>query len=124
MFNHLSYRRWTQLEVTIHTGQAVFGEFEFTAEEQRIYSEGVEAITAGTAQALSTSHGFSRHRRVLDLGGGTGSFLMAVLHRHPYLACALVELPPVAAVARRRLAATPLARRMRIGVYLLSRVNP
>jgi spermidine synthase len=54
-------------------------------------SEGVEAITAGTAQVLPTRYDFSRHRRVLDLGGGTGSFLMAVLRRHPDLACTLFE---------------------------------
>ncbi len=112
--NRLSYARWTKLEEAVRTGKAVFGEFAFTAEEQRIYSEGVEAITAGTAQALSIHYDFSRHRRVLDLGGGTGSFLLAVLRRHPDLACTLFELPLVAAVARRNLAANPLAQRIRI----------
>jgi SAM-dependent methyltransferase len=114
MFNRLSYARWTHLEEAVRTGKAVFGEFAFTAEEQPIYSEGVEAITAGTAQALATHYDFSRHRRVLDLGGGTGSFLLAILRRYPDLACTLFELPSVAAVARRNLAAIALAERLRI----------
>jgi SAM-dependent methyltransferase len=74
----------------------------------------VEAITAGTAQVLPTRYDFSRHRRVLDLGGGTGSFLMAVLRRHPDLTCTLFESPPVAAVARHRLAVDSLAQRIQI----------
>ena len=82
-FNRLSYPRWAHLEEAVRTGKAVFGEFAFSAEEQQIYSEGVEAITAGTAQALATRYDFSRHRRVLDLGGGTGSFLVAILQQHP-----------------------------------------
>ena len=113
-FNRLSYPRWTHLEEAVRTGKAVFGEFAFSAEEQQIYSEGVEAITAGTAQALAMHYDFSRHRRVLDLGGGTGSFLVAILQQHPTLACTLFELPSVAAVARRRLATTPLAQDLRI----------
>src|SRR4029453_10110645 len=80
-FNRLSYPRWEHLEEAVRTGAAVFGEFAFTPEEQQIYSEGVEAITAGTAQALATQYDFSRHRQVLDLGGGTGSFLRVTL-RH------------------------------------------
>jgi O-methyltransferase domain/Dimerisation domain len=113
-FNRLSYPRWAHLEEAVRTGTAVFGEFAFTTEEQQIYSEGVEAITAGTAQALATQYDFSRHRQVLDLGGGTGSFLRAILRQHPTLACTLFELPPVAAVSRRQLASTPLAQRLRI----------
>jgi phospholipid N-methyltransferase len=113
-FNRLSYPRWVHLEEAVRTGKAVFGEFAFTADEQQIYSEGVEAITAGTAQALATQYDFSRHRRVLDLGGGTGSFLMAILRQHPTLACTLFELPSVASVARRRLATTPLAQDLQI----------
>ena len=113
-FNHLSYPRWAHLEEAVRTGKAVFGEFAFTTDEQKIYSEGVEAITAGTAQALATQYDFSPHRRVLDLGGGTGSFLIAILRQHPHLACTLFELPPVAAVARRRLTTTPLAQDLQI----------
>jgi hypothetical protein len=37
------------------------------------------------AAALAASYDFSRHRRVLDVGGGTGSFLIAVLRRHSAL---------------------------------------
>ena len=52
-----------QLEAVVRTEQAVFGEFAFTPEEQQLYTEGVEAITAGTARALATTYDFARPRR-------------------------------------------------------------
>lgn len=69
-WNRLNYHRWTKLEEAVRTDQAVLGEFAFTAEEQPLYTEGVEAITAGTARALAMTYDCSRHRRILDLGGG------------------------------------------------------
>jgi len=84
-WNRLSYKRWLTLEDSIRQGQGVAGEFNFTAEEQKIFSEGVEFFSAGHALALAAAYDFSRHRRVLDLGGGTGSFLKVLLQRYPQL---------------------------------------
>ena len=102
-WNRLSYKRWLTLEDSIRKGQGVAGEFNFTAEEQKIFSEGVESFSAGHALALAAAYDFSRHRRVLDLGGGTGSFLKVLLQRYPQLQCTLYELPTAAAVAGQRL---------------------
>ena len=113
-WNQLNYQRWTQLEEVVRTEQAVFGEFAFTPEEQQLYTEGVDAITAGTARALATTYEFAGHRQVLDLGGGTGSFLLAVLRQHPHVEATLFDAPAVAALARQRLAGSPVAARLRI----------
>lgn len=113
-WNQLNYPRWTELEEVVRTEQAVFGEFAFTAEEQQLYTEGVEAITAGTARALATTYEFARHRKVLDLGGGIGSFLLAVLRQHTNVEATLFDVPAVAALARQRLAGSPVATRLRI----------
>ncbi len=113
-WNRLSYRRWLGLEDSVRKGKGVAGEFNFTAEEQKIFSEGVEAFSAAHAAALAATYDFSRHRRVLDLGGGTGSFLIAILQRYPELQCTLFELPAAAAVARQRLEGDPLGRKINI----------
>src|SRR5438093_5089555 len=113
-WNQLSYPRWMQLEAAIHIDQALFGFLEFTDEQQRVFSEGVAVLAAGTAQALATAYDFSRHRRVLDLGGGTGSFLLALLPRYSGLAATLFEMPSAAAIARQHLASTPYAGRITV----------
>jgi SAM-dependent methyltransferase len=113
-WNRLSYKRWLMLEESIRKGRGTAGEFNFTAEEQKIFSEGVEAFSGGHALALAATYDFSQHRRVLDLGGGTGSFLKALLKRYPELQCTLYELPAAAVIARQRLTDDPIGRHIQI----------
>jgi hypothetical protein len=107
VLDQICYPLWMHLENAVRRGegQSHFG--RFTEDEQEIFSNGVEAITAGMAASLAEIYDFGRHRRVLDVGGGTGSFLIAVLHRHPELRGTLFELPGACAVARGRLAREP-----------------
>lgn len=113
-WNRLSYPRWTRLEEAIRTDRMIFGESGFTEQDQKLYSEGVEAVTAGTAQALADNYDFGRHQRILDLGGGTGSFLTAVLSRFGSVQSTLFDLPAVAAATRRVLAGTPHEARIQV----------
>jgi len=108
-WNHISYPGWTHLETSVRKEQPAVGYLSgaLTTEQERIFAEGVEAITAGTAQALATTYNFSRHHRVLDLGGGTGSFLAAALRQYRGLDATLFETPAVASIARQRLSGNP-----------------
>jgi O-methyltransferase domain/Dimerisation domain len=106
-WNHISYPGWLALEDAVRAGagQAKFG--QFSIEEQQIFSAGVQAFSMATAASLAANYDFSRHRRLLDIGGGTGSFLLAVLRRHAALRGTLFELPGACEVARQRLANEP-----------------
>jgi hypothetical protein len=105
--NHISYGLWTNLEAAVRAGEGRRQFGGFTAEQQEIFSAGVEAFTAASAAALAANYDFARHRRVLDVAGGSGSFLIPVLRRHPALQATLFELPGACAVARQRLAGEP-----------------
>jgi O-methyltransferase domain len=48
------------------------------------------------------------------VAGGTGSFLIAIMHRHPGLRGTLFELPAICAVACRRLAHDPESARIEV----------
>ena len=113
-FNCLSYRRWLTLEDSVRLGRGASGEFNFTPEEQEIFSEGVAALTAGQAAALSESYDFGHHSRLLDLGGGTGSFLAEISQRYPTLQSTLFEFPAAASVAREKLRGTSFMNRVNI----------
>lgn len=110
--DQFTYRRWTRIAEAVRTGQAVFGEFALSPDEQSLYTSGVEAITAGAAHALPRVYDFGRHHRLLDLGGGSGSFLLTVLRQFPYMEGTLFDLPAVTALTRQRLANNPLTTRV------------
>jgi hypothetical protein len=110
--NAIVYPLWEGLERAVRTDGPARG--ELTAEQQKIFSEGVEALTAGPAYALATTYDFGRHRRLLDVAGGTGSFLVAILAVHPALKGTLFELPQVAELAERNLAASRVADRVSV----------
>jgi SAM-dependent methyltransferase len=110
--NAFVYPLWEGLERAVRTDGPARG--ELTAEQQKIFSEGVEALTAGPAHALAANYHFGRHRRLLDVAGGTGSFLVAILSANPALNGTLFELPEVAEIASRKLAASPVADRVSV----------
>jgi len=106
-WNRISYGAWQDLDQTLRTGVAAHAGRKLTPEQEELFSRGVAAITAGAANALATKYDLARHQRVLDLGGGTGSFLTAMLARHPRLSATLFEQPATAEIARNVLAGTP-----------------
>jgi O-methyltransferase domain/Dimerisation domain len=106
-FDQISYPTWQKLADAVRTGngQAQFGKFD--ERQQEIFSAGVESFSGPGAAALATNYDFGHHRKVLDVAGGTGSFLVAVLKRHANLRGTLLELPGPCAVARQKLANLP-----------------
>jgi ubiquinone/menaquinone biosynthesis C-methylase UbiE len=113
-WDQISYPMWQQLADAVRSGerQAQFGRFD--SRQQEIFSMGVEAFTAPVAAVLAQTYDFGRHRRILDVAGGTGSFLVAVLKNHPALQATLFELPGPCAVARLKLENLPEGKRISI----------
>lgn len=112
-WDRLSYPTWLGFEEAIRTGQGQ-STMKLSAEQEQIFLEGVEAIQAAPAAALPEVYDFAGHERVLDLGGGTGSWLAAILRRYPQLQGTLFDLPEAAGVARPRLAEDPARARAEV----------
>jgi O-methyltransferase domain/Dimerisation domain len=102
LFNRLSYPTWNGLGDTVRNDGKKDTILDFSQEDQGIFSAGVEAASSGGAMALATSYDFGRHRALLDIGGGTGSFLKIIGRQHPHLELTLFELPRAASYARSR----------------------
>ncbi|MBV9416130.1 MAG: methyltransferase domain-containing protein [Solirubrobacterales bacterium] len=112
--NAIAYPLWEGFEWAVRNDAPARG--ELSEAQQKIFSEGVEAMTAGPARALATRYDFSQHRRLLDIGGGTGSFLIGILSANPGMEGTLFELPQVAEIAERTLAASPVADRVSVTI--------
>ncbi len=66
------------------------------------------------AEELLDAFPFARHRCLLDVGGGDGSFLIAAAARAPQLRLMLFDLPGVVAQAHRRFEAAGLSGRAQL----------
>lgn len=110
-WDQLSYPMWTGFGEAVRTGQGR-STGALSVDDQHIFSEGVEAIQAAPASALVGGYDFSKHERLLDLGGGNGSWLLAALQQNPRLRGTLFELPGPADLARKRLAQHAIGQRV------------
>lgn len=83
----------------------------FAPERIAAYSQLMSTSQSLIASEVLDAWSMRRHRRVLDVGGGDGTFLTAVATRWPHLDGFLFDLPPVAERAAARFAAHGLGTR-------------
>ena len=63
-------------------------------------------------EAFAAKFDFSKFTSLCDVGGATGLLSTEVAKRHPHLKCTSFDLPPVAPIARKHIAAAGLAERV------------
>ena len=108
---------------TVKTGRpgfdAVFGMgvFDFLAEHPEnaaTFDAAMSERTAAFAPSVADACDFSDMRTVIDVGGGQGTLLAAILRKHGHLHGVLLETPTVAARATELLGAIDLADRSQV----------
>ena len=107
----VSYPAWMQLEPVL---RGRWAPQQLSPELAEVFSAGVEALTAGPAQALAAAYDFTAHRRLLDVGGGTGSITAAITRRHPQLQATVLERAEVVPLAQRRIQGAGLQSRISV----------
>ncbi|EFJ50065.1 hypothetical protein VOLCADRAFT_89050 [Volvox carteri f. nagariensis] len=86
--------------------EAAFGSdwYSYVAQhplESTAFDKAMTATSAAAAQSVALGYDFSRHGTVMDVGGGQGMLMTAILHHHPGVRAGYVlELPDVVARAR------------------------
>jgi SAM-dependent methyltransferase len=100
----LQWKAWGDLEYSIHTGKAavehvsgqkLWGYLTAHPEEAQIYAHALTGASGILNQAIARSYDFSSYNTVVDVGGGQGSLLAAILRLNPTLKGVLFELPQV-----------------------------
>jgi ubiquinone/menaquinone biosynthesis C-methylase UbiE len=116
-------------------GTDLFSFLQQSAEASEIFQASMTARSRVEAEAVARIRDFSEYETIIDVGGGTGVLLEAVLRANPRSRGALFDVPSVIAQARGRLAASDVAPRIEIvegdffetvtpggNFYLLSRI--
>jgi O-methyltransferase domain/Dimerisation domain len=137
------YRPLTELPHSVRTGEPafprVFGKpaFDYYAEHAEAARVFDGAMAAGSAffSQIPRAYDFSRTRTIVDVGGGNGALLAAILAAHPHAAGIVLDLPHVVEATRGSLRRHGLADRCEViggdffacvpdggDVYILSRI--
>lgn len=103
------WRSWGELRHAIKTGQPafdqVYGEplFDYFAknpEPARVFDEAMAGRSAAEITALLAAYDFSDAGHIVDVGGGNGTLLSAILAKYPQLEGTVFDLPHVVDAAR------------------------
>ena len=103
---------WSHLMQSVRTGEiafnTVFGTDVWTYRAAHpsmaaVFDEAMGKLANLYDKAVLSSYSFAQFRKVIDVGGGNGSFLIALLEAHEGLAGVLFDLPHVAEKARHNL---------------------
>jgi hypothetical protein len=107
-------RPWGQALHSVKTGHPsfrhVFGEEFFpylawNAEAAQIFNDAMDGAASVDIAAVVEAYDFSKFGRIVDVGGGHGSLIAAILQANPGLTGVLFDLPEVVAGARKILEA-------------------
>src|SRR4051794_14257383 len=99
-WDRLSYPAWEDLAGALGSGRPAREIFEIDDALVPIMSAGIAAATAAACHALPAAAGLAAAGRVLDIGGGTGSWSIALAAADPTLTATVLELADVARIAR------------------------
>ncbi|MDT7789790.1 MAG: hypothetical protein QOF58_8209 [Pseudonocardiales bacterium] len=102
-WDKISYPAWTDLAGALGRGKPAHDLSEIDDELVPVVSAGIDAATAGACRALPHVAELPAQSRVLDIGGGTGSWSVALADADPSLTATVFELPGVADFATARL---------------------
>ena len=103
------WRTWGHLRHSIRTGENAFksmngkGIWEYRTEHPElgaVFDRSMTEISRGAAEAVVGAYDFSEFRHVVDVGGGRGLMLAAILNAHPQMRGTLFDLPGVVAGAK------------------------
>lgn len=106
------YAAWGELEHSVRHGEVAFDRLFGTdvwdyrrhhAQRSELFNQAMAALASGLDLALIASAAFAGVKRLVDVGGGDGSLLVALLGQHPSMRGVLFDLPHVVADARARI---------------------
>ena len=96
---------------SVYDGADVWTEHEEDTDAAVRFTAAMHAISERPAAALADAWRWGEAGRLLDVGGGSGAYPIAVLGRFPGITAEVLDLAPVCVEAERRFAAAGLGER-------------
>jgi hypothetical protein len=102
----LSWNAWAGLEHSVRTGESgfelahgssAFEHLKHHPADAKKFDDGMRSLSRQIDAAVVASYDFSRFRKVIDVGGGHGGLLAAILRANSQLHGILLDMPGVVA---------------------------
>jgi len=117
------HQAWGELFHSVRTGEPGFEVsfgvpfFQYMTEHPHrhsIYDSAMGAFGRAETEPILEAYDFAKFRTVVDVGGGSGVLLTAILQRHPVVHGILFDLPSVADRARSKISSPGLTSRFQV----------
>lgn len=137
---------WTDLYETVQTGKSAFDRvhnaklFDYLAEhpeDAAVFDAAMTSISTSAAASIVQAYDFSRFSTIVDVGGGRGGLLAAILSTNPHLQGVLFDVRAVVAGADDEISGAEVVDRCKVvsgdffdsvpaggDAYLLSNIIP
>jgi hypothetical protein len=122
MLNDRLFKFWHDLPEALRTGkqqnEAKHGQKgmfeELYAELPRLeqFMGAMTGLSRINFEAFAAKFDFSKFKTLCDVGGATGLLCIEAAKKHPHLQCTSFDLPPVAPIAQKHIAAAGLSNRI------------
>jgi hypothetical protein len=96
------------------TGEPVFAKLYAEPERLEQFMNAMSGISLGNYLALANKFDFSKYKSLCDIGGATGQLASIVAKHHENIECATFDLPAVAPIAKKHVAAAGLESRVEV----------
>jgi hypothetical protein len=115
------YPAWGNLMHSVKTGEIAFDNFfgadvwkyfQQNPEDAAVFNNSMSNVTAAVNEAITSLYDFSQFGTLVDVGGGHGGLITAILNKNPQLRGVLFDAPEVIEGARPKIEAAGLADRL------------
>ena len=118
--NDVNFETWAQLPYSIQNGRPAFEHkfgmpwfpwIEQNPAQAKIFNDAMTSMSLGSGAAVVSAYDFSGITKLVDVGGGHGQLLAAILEKYPQMKGVLYDAPSVIAGAKEVLAERGIADR-------------
>lgn len=116
----MTWETWGRLLHSVRTGETAFahlhgmGFFEFLKQDPelaRLFDEAMTVFVTMYGLAIAGTYDFTPFSTIVDVGGGRGALIEAILKQNPKARGIIFDRPEVVEIARSRLASSGLSNR-------------
>ena len=122
------FEKWIHFDECLRNDASIEdldGDYRCNEERMQYFTRAMHNNAKGTAQLIASLPLLENRSHLLDIGGGSGAYCIALTEKNPDLYATLIDFPPVCKVARECIARSKTKNRIKIieGDFLTTEIS-